>query len=255
MELTTDALVWLGMIAVLAGFIDSVAGGGGLIAIPAMLLFQIPPINAIATNKLQGSFGTATAAITMLKKGKVTLPNPWHYFVIALLGGIAGAFLVYQFNAGTLEVLVPLVLTAVALYFLLSGESSDSERTPTVSDFLYKNIVVPVIGIYDGFFGPGAGSFYAMTGVALRGQKLITATANAKVLNFGSNVASLVVFIIGGSVFWTVGAVMIVGQMVGAYLGSLAVISVGGRLIRPVIVTVCLGMIARYAWQKGYWIW
>jgi len=111
---------------------------------------------------------------------------------------------------------------------------------------------VPAIGVYDGFFGPGAGSFYAMTGSALQGQSIVAATANAKLMNFASNIASLIVFIAGGKVLWLVGGVMILGQMLGAYIGSMAVISIGGKLVRPVIVFVCLLMIARYGWQQGY---
>ena len=252
MELATEALVWLGIVAVIAGFVDSVAGGGGLIAIPAMLLFQVPPINALATNKLQGSFGTATAAITMLKHGQITLANPFAYFIMALAGGAMGTWLVQQLAAEYLQMLVPLVLTIIAVYFLLSGNAAETDRPAAMGENMYRNCVVPAIGGYDGFFGPGAGSFYALTGVAMRGQKLVTATANAKMMNFSSNIASLLVFVFSGKVIWLVGGVMIVGQILAAYLGSLAVITVGAKLIRPVIVVICLGMISRYAWQQGY---
>jgi len=253
-ELATEAFIWLGLIAVVAGFVDSLAGGGGLITIPAMLLFQVPPINAIATNKLQGSFGTATSAITMLARKKVTLGRPWFTFALAAAGGVAGTWLVQQVSAESLELMVPLVLTIIALYFLLSGNRTEQQRVPIIGEGAYQNVVVPSIGAYDGFFGPGAGSFYAMTGAALQGQSIVAATANAKLMNFASNIASLVAFIAGGKVLWLVGGVMILGQIIGAYLGSLAVISVGGRLVRPVIVLVCLVMIARYGWQQGYFV-
>jgi len=252
LELAAEALIWLALIAAIAGFVDSVAGGGGLISVPAMMLFGVPPINALATNKLQGSFGTATAAITMLKKGKVSLSRPVLYFVLALLGGALGTWLVQQFSADALKVIVPLILTIIALYFLLSGSHEKEGRKPMIGDNAYLYGVVPPIGIYDGFFGPGAGSFYAASGAALRANNIVGATANAKLLNFASNVASLLVFVVGGKVMWGVGGVMIVGQIVGAYVGSLAVISFGARLVRPLIVLACLIMVARYAWQEGY---
>jgi len=112
--------------------------------------------------------------------------------------------------------------------------------------------VVPGIGFYDGMFGPGAGSFFSMAGVALRGQNLVTATAHAKLLNFASNIAALAVFVAGGKVLWTVGAVMVAGQVIGAWAGSHAMVRGGAKLIRPVIVTVCFAMLGRYLWQKGY---
>ncbi|MBX2869382.1 MAG: TSUP family transporter [Acidiferrobacterales bacterium] len=255
MELAIEALLWLGLIGIIAGFVDSAAGGGGLIAVPAMLLFGVPPINALATNKLQGSFGTATAAITMLKRGKVTLSRPLRYFALALIGGALGTWMVQQFPAEALKIIVPLVLTVIALYFLLAGSNTEKTRSARMGNNTYLYAVVPPIGFYDGFFGPGAGSFYAATGVALRGNDMVGATANAKLLNFASNIASLVVFVIGGKVLWIVGGVMILGQMLGAYLGSLAVISYGGRLVRPLIVLACLLMVTRYAWQEGYLVW
>ena len=255
MELAAEALLWLGLIGVIAGFVDSVAGGGGLIAVPAMMLFGVPPINALATNKLQGSFGTATAALTMLKRGRVSLSRPVRYFMLALLGGAFGTWLVQLFPAEALKIIVPLVLTVIALYFLLAGSNTDNVRPARIGDNTYLYAVVPPIGFYDGFFGPGAGSFYAATGIALRGNEMVGATANAKLLNFASNIASLAVFIIGGKVLWMVGGVMILGQVAGAYLGSLAVISFGGRLVRPLIVLACLLMVTRYAWQEGYLVW
>ena len=255
MEFTNDALILLGLIAVVAGFVDSIAGGGGLITVPAMLLFQVPPINALATNKLQGSFGTATAAMTMFRRGKITLPNPRLLFLMAVLGGATGTIIVQFLSADSLQLIVPLVLTFIALYFLLAKNNAETERPPKVSNGSYSNAVVPVIGAYDGFFGPGAGSFFALAGVALRGQTLIAATANAKLLNFGSNIASLTVFILGGKVLWVIGGAMVAGQMLGAYLGSLAVINIGAKLIRPVIVLACLLMILRYAEQQKMLYW
>jgi uncharacterized membrane protein YfcA len=246
-----DHLVLLFFAAGLAGFIDAIAGGGGLITLPALLLAQIPPINALATNKLQGSFGTFASSLTMLRRGKVDLTQIRILFLSSLIGSTLGAILLLAIDPTSLDLVVPLVLGAIALYFGLQSGAGAAETPPRIGAGLYRNAVVPAIGFYDGMFGPGSGSFFSASAVFFRGQSLVQATATAKVLNFSANIASLVVFICGRKVLWSFGAVMIAGNMLGAYLGTLAAIGGGARLIRPVIVAVCLVMLARYAWQRG----
>ena len=114
----------------------------------------------------------------------------------------------------------------------------------------FNTTVVPVIGFYDGLFGPGTGSFFSLANVALRGEQIVQATAKAKAFNFASNIASAVVFILGGKVVWSVGLAMMIGQVIGATFGSKVMISHGARLIRPIIVTVCFLMVIRYLWDK-----
>ena len=176
-------------------------------------------------------------------------------FLLAVAGGGVGTICVQRVSNQTLSVIVPITLTAIALYFLLHSSDDAERQTPRLTEKAFGYTAVPAIGGYDGFFGPGAGSFYAFGGVALRGQHLVDATANAKLLNAGSNLASLVVFVVGGKVLWTVGAAMIIGQILGAWLGSLAVLNVGAKLIRPMIVLACLLMIMRYAEQQDLLHW
>lgn len=253
MELALDwqLILLLGGVALVAGFIDTLAGGGGLITVPTLMLVQIPPINAIATNKLQGSFGTLISTLTLWRRGHIDPAKLKRPFIWSLAGSAIGAVLVQWIDASALEILVPVVLTLIALYFLLAPGAGSIERKPRIGERLHRRLVIPLIGFYDGFFGPGTGSFFSLSEVALRGRDLVTATATAKALNLASNLASLVIFILGGKVLWLVGAVMVVGQFVGAYLGARAVVSGGARLIRPVIVLVCLAMLGRYAWQNG----
>ncbi|WP_261796483.1 TSUP family transporter [Pelistega indica] len=118
---------------------------------------------------------------------------------------------------------------------------------------LFNTTVVPGIGFYDGIFGPGTGSFFSLSNIALRGQQIVTATGNAKVFNFASNIAAVLVFVFSGKVVWLVGAVMICGQILGAYLGSLMVIKNGSKLIRPLVVIMCFLMVARYMYSK-FWL-
>lgn len=248
MELELSLLLILGGVALLAGFIDTLAGGGGLLTLPALLLAGLNPVQALATNKLQGTFGSGMATFMLLRRRRFaeTLAGLRRPFLWSLGGSALGTVLVQLTDSDALQVLVPVVLAVIALYFLFSPGAGSVTRAPRLSARLYERTVVPVIGFYDGFFGPGTGSFFSLTGVALRGQDLITATAQAKALNFASNIASLTLFVVGGKVLWVTGAVMIVGQVAGAWLGSHAVLRGGARLIRPLIVLVCLAMLLRY---------
>ncbi len=239
-------------VAVLAGFIDTLAGGGGLITVPALLLGGMPPLLTLGTNKLQGACGAFVAAVSLIKRSKLEPLSIISPFVASLAGGVIGAVVVQRINSKALDFIVPVVLTMIAAYFLLAPRAGEVERQPRMSRGSYCALMLPLIGFYDGFFGPGTGSFYALTAVSLRGWDLIRATASAKLFNFASSLASLFVFIYDGQVAWEVGAVMIIGQVVGARLGSLTVVNGGARVIRPLIVTVSIIMLARYAWQKGF---
>ncbi len=216
------------------------------------MLAQMPPLQAIATNKLQGTFGSLTSTLTLLHKRQMTLAEIRVPCIAAFVGAALGAVVVQLIDVSALEVLVPFVLGFIALYFLLAPGAGGLERKPRIGTRLHRTVVVPLIGFYDGFFGPGTGSFFSLSEVALRGRDLIRATANAKAMNFASNAAALVMFVFGGKIVWLVGAVMAVGQLLGAYLGSLAVVGGGARLIRPIIVLVCFAMIGRYLYQNGY---
>jgi len=243
----------LGMVGLAAGFIDTIAGGGGLLTVPSLLLAGLPAVSALATNKLQGSFGSFTASSTMIARGLVRPRDEAWPFVTSFAGSIVGCLLVQRIRAQALDVVVPLVLAGIAIYFLANRTAGEHPGQQRVGVWTYRLTVVPAIGFYDGFLGPGTGSFFGLAGVALRGQTLIGATATAKLLNFGSNFAALLVFLLGGRIVWLVGLAMLLGQIAGAYLGAHVMIRGGARLIRPMIVIMCLGMLARYAWQKGWW--
>ncbi len=225
-----------------------------MLVIPALLLVGVPPVQAIATNKLQGSFGTLTAAVTMISKRQVkpgTIKKP---FITALTGAVFGAIAIQLIPAVSMDFVTPVVLLLIALYFLFFDHSSNQSRwqssPPAIRHSTFGNVVAPGIGFYDGAFGPGAGSFYALSGVAFRGKNLVQATADAKVLNFASNLAALATFIVSGKVVWLVGGVMIAGTVAGAYLGSLVVLNIGAKVIRPTIVIMSLAMLCTYIWQR-----
>lgn len=245
-SMDTPLIVLLIVAAGIAGFVDTIAGGGGLITLPVLFLTGLSPLQVLATNKFQSCFGSGSATIIMLKKGKLNLTQIWPAFVIALLMSAVGALAVQQFNSQHLSIAIPFVVGIIALYFLLCPTAGDVEVKPRVSAWAYRIFIVPIISFYDGFFGPGTGSFFSMAEVALRGRALVAATANAKALNFATNIASLIIFAFGGHVVWAVGAVMISGQLLGAFFGSKVIISGGAKWIRPVIVLVCFALLFKH---------
>lgn len=238
--LTPELLTLLATVAGIAGFIDAIAGGGGLLVLPALLWAGLTPEQALATNKLQAVFGSGSATIRFLHKGTINLRSMRHAIVFTFLGAATGTICIQQIHSDALEKLIPILLISFALYFLFSPRVGDVDATPRMRLGIFSFSISFLIGFYDGFFGPGTGSFFAMAFVMLLGFNLIKATAHAKLLNFTSNFASLLFFILGGHVVWVVGLVMAAGQLIGGYLGAHMVLRHGTALIRPVLVIISL---------------
>lgn len=246
LALSFDVILMLTAVAAIAGFIDAIAGGGGLLTIPAMLLANIPPVLTLGTNKLQAASGALAASITMIKKGVVKPSTMKHAIAGAFIGSVLGTIAVQLSPPDMLEKLIPFIIAIIGIYTLFAPSLGEVEAEPRVSESTWQRIVAPIVGFYDGYVGPGTGMFFALGNVALRGREIITATGTAKVLNLSTNIASLIFFIIGGNVLWTVGLAMMVGQTLGAFAGSHMVVRGGSKIIRPVIVLVCLAMVTKY---------
>ncbi|MCK4710438.1 MAG: TSUP family transporter, partial [Gammaproteobacteria bacterium] len=215
-----EILFFLWFIAMVAGFLDTLAGGGGLISLPALILSGIPPLAALGTNKLQGSMGTATATLLMFKKKKVSFNDVKFLMLSAFIGSALGSIAVQFIDTELLNYVVPSILLLIAIYFLISPHRDENDKKPKLSKQKYQSMVIPAIGWYDGMFGPGTGSFFSLAGVSLRGHGLINSTAIAKTLNFSTNFASLLIFLMAGQVVWVAGLLMMSGQFIGAWLGS-----------------------------------
>lgn len=229
-------------VALLAGFIDSIAGGGGLLTVPALLAVGVPPAQALATNKLQSVGGSLSASLYFIRRRAVDLHDQKLTIALTLLGSVIGALLVQYMRADLLRQMLPLLIIGIGLYFLFTPRLGESDRQRRLSSVPFGLVAGGCVGFYDGFFGPGAGSFYALAYVTLCGFNLAKSTAHAKVLNFTSNFGGLMLFIIGGKVVWSMGLVMLVGQVLGARLGAHMVLTRGQKLIRPMIVVVSLLM-------------
>ena len=237
-----DTLLVLVAVAGVAGMIDAIAGGGGLLALPALLWAGLPPVQALATNKLQGTFGTLTSSAHFLRKGEIRLERLRIPILMTFIGSVSGTLAVQRIGSDLLEEVVPSLLIAFALYFLLSPRIGDQDAHHRISHGMFGLLIGFGVGFYDGFFGPGTGSFFAAAFVMLLGYNLRRATAATKVLNFTSNIASLLFFALAGQVIWQVGLPMGLAQMAGAWLGSHLVIRHGTRLIRPLLVLVSLAI-------------
>jgi uncharacterized membrane protein YfcA len=233
-----------------AGFVDSIAGGGGLITIPVMLSVGMPPPLALGTNKLQATFGSGSAAWHYGRAGLIDFNACKTGVLFTLIGATGGTLLVSRLPPDLLKQTIPWLLVSIALFFIFRPKLGDVDRTPRLGSELFHLIFGLGIGFYDGFFGPGTGTFWAMAYLLGLGFNLTRATAHTKVMNFTSNIASLAVFFIGGHCHLGAGLAMGLGQLLGARLGSKAVIRGGAKFIRPVFIAVVLAVTVRLLWQN-----
>jgi uncharacterized membrane protein YfcA len=248
-EIATEFALLLIVAAFCAGLVDSIAGGGGLITIPALLLAGASPVEALATNKLQGTFGAGTAMIAYARAGQVRPLDQLGMAAISGFAGAGGAMVAHLIPAEVLRIIMPVVLIGVALFFALKPGLSDQASAARISPPVFAATVVPLVAAYDGFFGPGTGSFFMMGFVLLAGYGVLKATAHTKMLNFASNLGSLLVFIPLGATWWAVGLAMAAAQVLGALVGARLAIRVGARLIKPLLVIVSTAMALRLLWQ------
>jgi uncharacterized membrane protein YfcA len=236
--------------AFIAGLIDAIAGGGGLITVPVLMGVGLPPQVALGTNKLQASFGSGSAMLHFIRSGAVKLSDCWYGILWTACGSASGVFAVQLLDPALLRRIIPWLLAAIALYTLLTPRMGVEERHARLSHRLFYFVFGLVIGFYDGFLGPGTGSFWFMALILFMGHSMMKATATTKVMNFTSNVVALMFFALAGQVHLLEGIVMGAGQFLGARIGARLVISKGAGLIRPIFITMVLLLLAKLIWQR-----
>ncbi|MFF7710378.1 TSUP family transporter [Pseudomonas sp. NPDC007930] len=232
-------------IALAAGFFDAIAGGGGLITLPALLLAGIDPVAALATNKFQAASATVSATAAFARKGMIEWRRGLPMAAMAFLGGAAGALSVNLVPRTLLEALAPALLIAVALYFALSPTLNNQERRARLGAAAFCLTLAPLIGFYDGVFGPGVGSFFMVAFVLVMGQGILRAVCNSKLLNAACNLGALCVFALAGNILWPLALAMGAAALLGAQLGARCAVRFGSRLIKPLLIGVCCVMAAK----------
>ncbi|MGH1426801.1 MAG: TSUP family transporter [Arenicella sp.] len=248
--LSPEMALLLFLVAILAGFLDTLAGGGGLLTVPALLLTGMPPLFALGTNKFQSSFGTGVATLNMFKAKIVNPRECLPLMAAAFVGSAVGTIAVQFIDLEHLKLIIPIVLVLICIYFIIDPQTErDETQPPMLNAKQFALGPVPAIGFYDGMFGPGTGTFFALAGVATRAQTLLRSTAFAKTMNFATNFSSFLVFLVLGQVMFLVAVVMIGGQLIGAQLGSRMLLNIPRNALRWIIVTACLVMLAKYLYQ------
>jgi len=240
-----EILTFLFFVGVVAGFLDTLVGGGGLLAVPALLLSGIPPIYVLGTNKFQGSMGTGIATFLLFKKKKLDWNSVKNLMFASFIGSIVGGVIIQFVDTQFLSFVIPIVLVFIAIYFIVSPKPKSIASNPK-SNKKFELFAVPVVGFYDGMFGPGAGSFFAMTGVMIKKLEIIQATILAKPLNFASNIAGFIVFFSFGHIAFLIGLLMMMGQMIGAFFGTHYLLKANPLIIRLLIVIISISMLIKY---------
>jgi len=223
-----------------AGVLNTIAGGGGLITVPVLLAVGLPPQLALGTNKFQASVGSFTSTEYFVRKGVVRLREIKWGLLLTAIGAVAGSWTVQQIHSDLLADVIPFLLLCIAVYSIFSPALGVRDVHPKISEKRFYSIFGFAFGFYDGFFGPGVGTFWAMAFVLLLGYNLMKATAFTKVMNFTSNLISFFMFWYGGFVLFGSGIAMAIGQMIGSQIGSVLVLKKGTNFIRPIFITMVL---------------
>jgi uncharacterized membrane protein YfcA len=244
--LTNDTSLWVLVIlfvtGIVAGFVDSIAGGGGLLTLPVLLGVHFPPQLALGTNKLQASFGSGSAAVHFTRKGLVSPRECVWGVVYTVIGAAFGSGLVLLLDPALLKKLIPLLLLAIAGCMFFKPKLGEAETTPRMSLAKFYPLAGLGLGFYDGFIGPGTGTFWTMAFMLGMGCNLTRATAHTKVMNFASNLVSLIFFASTRRVLIIPGVAMGIGQWLGAWAGSHMVVTRGTKFIRPIFLTMVLAV-------------
>ncbi|MBJ6365598.1 TSUP family transporter [Staphylococcus hominis] len=237
----------------LASFIDAVVGGGGLISIPALMAVGLPPATALGTNKLASSFGSLTAAISFIRAKKVNLKLMAKIFPFVFLASIIGAYIATIIPAQYFKPLAIIMLFIVLIYTLFkkkwNGNTLISE-TSKLKLFIVFFLLI-LIGFYDGFLGGGTGSFFIFI-LLILGLDFLKAAGNAKVLNFGSNIGALLLFILLNKVDYLLGFSMALSMIVGSYIGSSFAVKKGVSYVKLLFIIVTLLLLIKNLYDYIY---
>lgn len=241
MEVTWKMFLIVCPLVFLGGLVDSIAGGGGLISLPAYLMAGLPPHFAIGTNKLSSAFGTAVATARYCKNKFVDWGVAIPSVILALIGSTIGANIALLVDEKIMKYILVIILPLVAIYVLWGKTlkvTSEENTIPRKKVYLIACLASFIVGAYDGFYGPGTGSFLILIYTSLAKMDIKKASGNTKLVNLASNIAALVTFLINGKIVFLLGLTAAVFGIAGNYIGSGLVIKNGHKVIRPIILIV-----------------
>lgn len=238
MHIDLISYFFLFFVAIIAGLVDAVAGGGGLLTLPSMLALGFPPQVAIGTNKFQAFFGITTASHKYYKNKMFTFHSLPLGLSCVTIGAVFGALTTQNISSVYLQKAIPFLLTFIFLYTLFFPKVGVDDTPHKISHALFYTVFGLLLGFYDGFFGPGTGSFWTSALIYFLGFSLQKATVYSKVLNLQSNLVSVLCFMFMSSVNYQIGFVMACGAIIGGRLGATLVIKKGAVFIRPLFLTM-----------------
>lgn len=249
-SISMDMLAFLVVAGFIAAFIDSVVGGGGLISLPALLMTGMPPVWALGTNKMASVMGSMTSAISFIRSGKIDYSLVKYLFPLSLLGAGLGVCVVQLIPSQFLKPMVVVMLLAVTIYTFTKKDFGKDSTYEGVSrrKAVLSGVVAFSIGFYDGFFGPGAGSFF-MFGFLMLGFDFLIAAGNARALNFASNIAAVLMFAYLGKINYLYALPMGAAMIVGALAGTRLAIVKGAAYVRPLFITMSTLLIGKQLWD------
>lgn len=241
MDITITTYLIVCPLLFLGGFVDAIGGGGGLITLPAYLLAGLPMHQAIATNKLSSACGTTLATLRFIKNGLVNLKFAIPSVISAIIGSSIGARLSLLADEGLMETLLIIVLPITAFIVLnknLFKDKKEASLTLNAKTYLVSVMAALIIGMYDGFYGPGTGTFLIIAFTVWGKMNVSAANAQAKVINLTTNLTSFTIFLLNGQVLFSLGIAGAICNMIGGYLGAGLVMQKGSKIVKPVILFV-----------------
>lgn len=245
-----DIILFLVVAGFIASFIDSVVGGGGLISLPALLLTGLPPTIALGTNKMASVMGSFTSTVSFFRSGKINIHLIKFLFPLSFIGSALGVITVQQIPSQFLKPLVVVMLLVVTVYTFTRKEWGDTSTYQGLTKRVayLSGITAFTIGFYDGFFGPGAGSFFIFAFLMI-GFDFVVAAGNSKALNFASNIAAVITFVYFGSINYYYAIPMGISMILGAIAGSRLAIKKGASYVRPLFLFMSVLLISKQIWD------
>lgn len=244
-------LIFLCVAGFFAAFVDSIAGGGGIISVPAYMIVGLPTHIALGTNKFAATMGSLTSSINFIRSGNCNFKLLKIVAPFTLIGSILGVKTVLLIDESFLQPLVLILILAIGIYTFFSKSLGEEDN---FNGFTKKNLFLSILlgfslGFYDGFFGPGTGTFLVFGFINILGLNFLKASANARVLNFVSNISALVTFAISGNINYLIGIPVCILMILGAKIGTRLAINKGNKIIKPIFITMAMAVAVKMLFQ------